>query len=188
VNNAILKSLVLYLGALSTCVALSAAERVNPHAALISDFEQRIAAYIKLRNQAAADSTQLKPTDSAETIAQHERELAARIGKLRASAKQGDIFTPAIRAEFRRLIKIADSGARASEIRRTLNRAEPVHLQFHVNDAYPTSVPLQSTPATLLRNLPALPKQLEYRVIDHNLILRDIGGNLVVDFAEQVVP
>jgi hypothetical protein len=188
VNNAILKAFLLCLCSPSLCVVLFAAERVNPHAALISDFEQRVAAYIKLHNQAASDSPQLKTTESAEKIAQHEHELAARIRKLRATAKQGDIFTPAIRTEFRRLIKMADEGTRTSEIHRTLNHAEPVHLHLHVNDAYPTSVPLQSTPATLLRNLPALPKQLEYRVIDHNLILRDIGADLVVDFAEQVVP
>ena len=187
-DSAILKKLLLSFCTLSLGALLFAAERVNPHAALVSDFERRIAAYIKLRNQAAGDSPQLKQTDSADTIARHEREVAARIRKLRAGAKQGDIFTPAIRAEFRRLIKIADEGTRSSEIRRTLNRAEPVHLNLHVNDAYPAAVPLQSTPATLLRNLPVLPKQLEYRIIAHTLILRDVGANLVVDFAEHVVP
>jgi hypothetical protein len=57
-----------------------------------------------------------------------------------------------------------------------------------VNQVYPASVPLQSTPASVLENLPDLPKQLDYRVIGHQLILRDAGANLVIDFADGVVP
>ena len=187
-NSDILKAFVLCLCPVFLCGLLSATDRVNRDAAIVSDFEQRIVAYMKIRGQATAGLSQLKPTDSAEAIAQHERELGARIKELRASSKRGDIFTPTIRAEFRRLIKIAGAGAQNSSIRRTLNHAEPVNIKLRVNDAYPTSVPLQSTPATLLGNLPSLPKQLEYRVIGHDLILRDAGANLVVDYAEQVVP
>lgn len=185
-NSDTLKTVAICLCPVFLCGLLSATDRVNPDAAIVGDFEQRIAAYMKLRGQAAAGLSQLKATDSAEAIVQHEQELGARIKELRAGSKRGDVFSPAIRAEFRRLIKMA--GAQNSEIRRTLNHAEPVDMKLRVNDAYPASVPLQSTPATLLGNLPSLPKQLEYRVIGHDLILRDTGANLVVDYAEQVVP
>ena len=187
-SNSILK-LLFCVCFLASCEILnSAPERVNPHAALIADFQTRVANYLKLRQQAEKDLRPLKPTDSAERIAEQERALAERITRLRAGAKKGEIFTPPIVGEFRRLLRIAGEGAHASEIRRSLRSAEPVHLALRVNQGYPKSVPLQSTPATVLRNLPALPKQVEYRVIGHDLILRDIGANLVIDFADGVVP
>ena len=37
-------------------------------------------------------------------------------------------------------------------------------------------------PPSLLLNLPKLPKELEYRFVDHELIVRDVAANLIVDF------
>jgi hypothetical protein len=173
---------------LSICLAFSSEGRVNEHAELVAEFQNRVASYLKLHNQAEAGFPRWKPTDSAELISEHERELAQKIRTLRPNAKQGEIFTAPITAEFRRLVKIASGGRKASTIRRSLERSEPVVLAIHVNDTYPRSVPLQSTPVTLLRNLPALPKQLQYRVIGHDLVLLDVGANLIVDFAERVIP
>jgi hypothetical protein len=159
----------------------------NQHAKIVADFENRIAAYVKIHNQAESGLPALKPTQSPDAIDRHERELADKIRQLRTQAKQGDIFTQPITAEFRRLFRIASSGSESRNIHRSLQHSEPVAVIVHVNDAYPAAVPLQSTPAALLRNLPRLPKQVEYRVIGHNLILRDTGANLVIDIAEQVV-
>jgi hypothetical protein len=187
--NRIFRELVAFcLFSLSIWPAFSSEERVNHHAKLIADFQNRVASYLKLHNQADADLPRLKPTDSAELISAHEQELAQKVRMLRPNAKQGEIFTVPIAAEFRRLVKIASRGQEASTIRRSLEHAEPVLLAIRVNDTYPKSVPLQSTPATLLRNLPVLPKQLQYRVIGHDLVLLDVGADLIVDFAEKVIP
>lgn len=186
--SSIFRELVAFLFFLFICLALSSAERVNHHAELVAEFQNRVADYLKLHNRAEADFPRWKPTDAAELINEHERELAQKTRTLRPSAKQGEIFTVPITAEFRRLVKIASRGREASTIRRSLEHAEPVALTIHVNDTYPRSVPLQSTPATLLRNLPALPKQLQYRVIGHDLVLLDVGANLIVDFAEKAIP
>lgn len=167
---------------------LFSSDRVNRHAAILADFQNRIDAYLKLRKQAETGLRPLKTTDSAQTIAEHERTLAENIRKLRRDAKRGEVFTPSITGEFRRLVKIAGTGADAPKIRASLSHAEPVRLAIRVNDQYPASVPLQTMPATLVANLPALPPQLEYRVIGHKLILRDSGANLVVDFGNGVIP
>jgi len=37
-------------------------------------------------------------------------------------------------------------------------------------------------------NLPQLPKEVEYRIVGRDLILLDVGTNLVVDIAPNVVP
>jgi hypothetical protein len=162
-------------------------ERVNSHAAVLADFQSRVNKYLNLRKQAEAGLPRLKPTESPEVLSEHELELARTIRTLRPHATAGEIFTPEITRELRRLVKIAFSGGDGRKIRASLRHAEPVGLALRVNDEYPGSIPLQSMPATLIANLPALPPQLAYRVIGRNLVLRDVGSNLIVDVAKGIL-
>ena len=57
-----------------------------------------------------------------------------------------------------------------------------------VNQLYPTTYPLATFPATLLPLLPSLPEQLEYRVVQHYLVLRDVEANMIVDYMPNAVP
>ena len=49
-------------------------------------------------------------------------------------------------------------------------------------------LPLATFPATLLPLLPRLPEQLEYRVVQNYLVLRDIEANLILDVMPNAVP
>ena len=162
--------------------------RVNEHSQVIGEFQEQVTKYVKLHDQAAAKLPRLKPTDLVDVITNHEKNLAESIRQLRPNAKQGDIFTPSVVTEFRRLVKIASHGSKSTSIRGSLLHAEPVNINIHVNDTYPPSIPRQSTPPALLLNFPALPKQLEYRVNGQDLILLDTGASLVVDIAHNVIP
>jgi len=169
------------------CVALASGEPVNKDSETIAAFQKRVADYVKLHNRAQSGLGPQKATDSPEIIATRERELAERIRALRPKARRGAIFSPSARAEFRRLVNISSQGASGSHIRASLARSEPVDVPLRVNGAYPKDKALQSTPSTLLQNLPALPKEVEYRVVGRKLALRDIGANLIVDYADDVV-
>lgn len=155
-------------------------------ATAVSDFEKRVSVYAKLRSGVQSDLPPLKTTDSPEKIALEQRNLADAIRAARRDARQGDIFTPPIAAEFRRLIALA-IGADGKRIRASLHHAEPVQLRLHVNDSYPVNIPLQSTPPTLLANLPRLPRQIEYRFAGRDLILLDVKANLVIDLLEDAI-
>jgi hypothetical protein len=168
--------------------ALALEVSVNQHSKNLADFEARVAAYLKLHNQAKAGLSPSKPTAAPEEITLHQRELAKRIRALRRGARQGDIFTPTTQAEFRRLIRISWQGSDAAHMKASLEHSEPVQTPLHVNGEYPARLPLQSTPPTLLGNLPPLPKELEYRVVSHRLVLRDIGADLMVDFTNPFIP
>lgn len=61
-------------------------------------------------------------------------------------------------------------------------------MELQINQGYPEKVPLQSTPPTLLLNLPELPKGLEYRILDRELVLRDVSANIVVDYIPNAFP
>lgn len=153
------------------------------------DFEKRLADYLTLRKSAREGLHKLKPTKSPGTIETHEKGLAHHIRELRRGARRGDIFTPEVSTEFRRLIGITMQGEEATRIRRSLRRAEPVHLgTLRINRDYPEGVPLQSTPPTLLLNLPKLPQEVEYRVVGRTLILLDVEADLVVDFIPDAIP
>jgi hypothetical protein len=163
-------------------------QQVNPDSVLIQDFESRIADYVKLQHHAEGSIRALKPTASSEKIPHHEHELAEQIRKTRGNVAQGNIFTPEIAAEFRRLIALAMKGSDSAHVQQSLRHAEPVRIPLQVDKSWPNTVPLQSTPPTLLMNLPNLDPGLDYRVVGHNLVLRDAKANLIVDFLSDVIP
>ena len=155
--------------------------------ATINDFESRVTKYLELRKKEAGSAP--RPTNSPEKISDRQRNLAAKVKALRPDAKQGDIFTPEIADYVRRQIASTLAGHDGHKIRASLRHAEPVHaLPLRINQTYPQGIPLQSTPATLLLNLPRLPKELEYRIVGHNLVLHDIAPNIVVDFVSDAIP
>jgi hypothetical protein len=127
------------MSAVAALVLLSLAQdHANSDAALLADFEARVADYIKLRKKVKGDAS-LKPTTSPEEILRRQQELAKRIREARPNAAQGDIFTPPIAAEFRRLIALTMQGPEAHRIEKSLRHAEPVRAPIQVNGAYPSS-------------------------------------------------
>jgi len=154
--------------------------------AILKDFETRVSAYVKVHRAAEADVQALRKTASAEEINSREAALAESI-RAHRPAKQGDIFTPEIAGEFRRLVAITMKGPDAPGVKKSLKSAEPVQLALKVNDSYPERAPRQSTPPTLLMNLPKLPPELHYRVVGRALVLLDTSAAIVVDFIPDLI-
>lgn len=162
--------------------------KVNYGSSVLKDFTDRVAAYVKVHKTAQSDVKSLKPTNSAGAIKDYELRLADAIRQKRPDAVPGAIFTRAVTQEFRRLIGITMRGPDAARIRESLRSAAPVgKIVLRVNRAYPSELPLQSSPPSLLLNLPSLPKEVEYRVVGHDLILLDVDANLIVDFILNVI-
>ena len=157
------------------------------NAQTVNDFEARVAKYLDLRKKQAGSAP--RPTNSSEKLAETQQDLAAKVKALRQDAQQGDIFTPGITAYFRRQISATLVGQDGQKIRASLRHAEPAPaLALHVNQVYPQGIPLQSTPPTLLLNLPTLPKELEYRIVGRTLALHDTVPNIIVDFVSDAIP
>jgi len=167
----------------AVCGAL-AAQDTQASAAL----QSHLAQYRKLRQKAASGVPKLKPKSSPQAIENNQRMLAHKIQEAREHEPQGNIFTPPIAAEFKRLIAETMKGPDAVTIRQSLARGEPVKLNLEANHEYPKGIPLQTTPPSLLRNLPKLPEGYEYRVVNHSLLLLDVGANLIVDLIPNVIP
>lgn len=189
VRAAFVLLLLAYGPVLSAQTTSKSAPAVNPDSALSQDFEKQIKDYMKLRKQAEAGIPALKSTTSAHKINEHRRLLASSIQGARPQAKQGDIFSPAITQEFKHLISIGYQGADAVKVRTSLRHDEPVNdVLVRVNAVYPEHIPLQTMPPSILLNLPDLPRELDYRIVGHTLVLRDVGANLIVDYIPGAIP
>src|SRR5581483_3611509 len=177
---------VRWCAALVVVGALSmAAQQAGQDAA--QQFESRVAEYVKLRD--SQGKTQTRPTGSAAQVTEKRQDLAAKVRAARANAKEGDIFGPPVAQLFQQKIKESFAGPQGPRIRTSLRHAEPVHgIKLAVNQSYPQGVPLQSTPASLLLNLPAISQGLQYRIVGRDLVLLDTNTNLVVDVLRDAIP
>jgi hypothetical protein len=152
----------------------------------IKEFQDRINHYLSAKKK--QDITK-KPTDSPAKLAEEKQQTAEKTQAARPEAQQGDIFTPAVAAYFKKRIESTLRGPEGDKIRESLRHAEPLpNVQLRVNAKYPANLPLQSTPPTLLMSLPALPKELQYRIVGSALVLYDMSSGLIVDFIPGAVP
>ena len=165
-------------------------ERPDPTAAVYADFGQRIDAYVKLRDSLASNMGALDETKSQAEIAARATTLATLIQRARDSAKQGDIFTPEFATVTVTLIKTEYKQEIDSVVEQRDDAQEELpNFVPAVNMLYPTTYPLATFPATLLKLLPALPTdKIEYRIVTHYLILRDVEANLIIDVIPNAVP
>jgi hypothetical protein len=161
---------------------------LNPGSASIAKFRKNISDYMSLRKAALKDLPDMKLSKSAGKADDLQSRFAERIVAARAGARQGDICTSEIAAELKRLLAQTMQGADAVRIRKSLRNAEPTQLPVAVNGQFPDKLPLQSTPASLLLNLPRLPTEIEYRLVGRTLVLRDSEANVIIDFVREALP
>jgi hypothetical protein len=107
--------------------------------------------------------------------------------KLRANAKQGDIFTPEMAGELKKTIADAFKSDRRDLIMDELaeqNSSKPKTETPQINQ--PLEAP--RLPPRLSDALPPLPKQLEYGFTGRTLVLRDVDADVIVDFVPNALP
>ena len=162
---------------------------VNADAAVLGDFKSRVDKYVDLHEDAAKGDGKLTETKESAEISSAQDTLAARIVAARSNAKQGDIFTPEIRNRFRRLLAPELKGEDGRDARAVMKDDAPApgSIPFKVNAKYPEGQPRPTVPSNVLRNLPTLPKPLEYRVIGRHLLLLDTDAGLIVDYIPNAI-
>ena len=168
-------------------VLLPAQEKVNPDAALQQDFKKRVDQYVELRKRLEKDVPPLKKKEDPAKVKASQQALAKSIRGARATAKQGEIFTPEIAQLFRRLMYPEVKGPEGAATKKVLKEDAPPAIPLKVNADYPETAALPTVPPNLLLNLPQLPAELEYRIIGKDMILRDVHANIVVDFIPKAI-
>jgi len=158
---------------------------MSPEGQAFGDFTQRVKDYVKLRKAAP----KLRNTDQRKEIVNRRQAIAQAIRAARPDAKQGDIFTPQISEQFKKVIQRTLQGAEGTEARKTIRQGDPVvGVQLTINGAYPEDLPVTSMPATLLRRLPELPERIAYRIVGHDFVLQDTEARLIIDLIPGALP
>ena len=157
---------------------------VNPHAAALAEFKVRVDGYTDLHKRLAKGDAKLMETADPAKISAAKTALAAKIQAARAGAKHGDIFTPAVRPVFKRLLAPELKGEDGRDAKAVLKDDAPApgSVPFKVDAKYPESQPLPTVPANVLLSLPSLPGPLEYRIVGQHLLLLDTSADLIVDY------
>lgn len=159
---------------------------VNAHGAAIKAFRDRLDAYVKLHNQVAGTVPPLKETSDPAKLHDREVVLGKALQQARAGVKQGQIFGNDLGPFIRKTIR--HDWRRRSAVDRKAVLKEVPRAPVHVNELYPTTVPLATFPPRMLQEMPPLPEDLEYRFYGRHLIIRDIDANVVVDILPDAIP
>lgn len=144
---------------------------------IAADFSERVSNYVELRSSLENGLPVLTVTNDPGEIGRAQRALANRIRVARARARQGDIFTSTISAEFRNALLVETNPGTMAAIM----DENPGDSSRRINRAYPTGKPLASMPPGMLAVLPRLPGDLQYRFLGRALILVDTRTNLILD-------
>jgi hypothetical protein len=160
---------------------------VNPLAQVMADFKKRVDAYLELRRAIASKLPEVKETGDPAKISNREKALGKAIAMARTTAKAGDVFGVEMSRHLQRIL-VEDWNSRSEADRKAIFMEIPPGLVLKVNQPYPTTIPLVSVPAKLLAQLPMIPEELEYRLVDRRLLLRDRDANLIVDVLVGTAP
>jgi len=161
---------------------------VNENAQTLQDFKARLDRYLETHRKVAKEMPPLKQTDNPAQILTQQTTFGEKLRQARPDAKHGDVFSPEIQQEFRRLLAPKLKGEDGQDAKKVLKDDAPPAVTLKVNAKYPPNAALPTVPAKLLLNLPTLPEEVEYRIINKDLILRDTRGDIVVDFIPNAIP
>jgi hypothetical protein len=167
---------------------------------VLEEMEDRVESYLKLRRRAAKTVTVPPPGGQAtpEQILAYQRALAQAIRSRRPAAQQGDVFLPECHPLFKRIIAAELSGRAGASARLAILEGNPpveidrddrMAVRIAVNAAYPEAAPVSTVPPSVLLSLPSIPAEyVEYRFVNRDLVLRDVGASMIVDFIPRAAP
>ena len=182
---------------------LAAKQKSDPAAydhELLEEMEEGVEGYLKLRRRAVKSVTVPPPGPqaTAAAIVAYQRALADAIRARRPNAKEGDVLTTASHEVLRRIIAAELAGPVGASARAALREGNPpieidrddrMAVRVAVNATYPEAAPVATVPPSILLSLPHVPPELvEYRFVNRDLVLRDVGANMIVDFVPRAAP
>ena len=154
----------------------------------VTEFLKHCQAYVSLHNKIDDGLPKLPKEATPEQIDAGQQALSQGIRTARASAKPGDVFTPAGAEYVREALVKVFHGPDGKQLRSSILDENPIGASVSINGPYPDSIPLSTMPPQILNALPKLPEELAYRFIGERLILFDHHAHLIVDFVDRALP
>ena len=160
---------------------------VNPQAAAMSEFQQRLDEYLKLREEFSRRLKPMSTTPSAAELTARQEALAAAIQTARKNAKRGDLVPPATAAQIARAC-VDDFHFRNPQVKRAALQEVPNAPSPAINRTYPENEALATVPPLLLSKLPQLPDNLQYRFFGRHIVILDGDTQIIIDYVANVLP
>jgi hypothetical protein len=151
--------------------------RVQVWGYIVADFSARVGSYSELRSKLEKGLPPLTVTDDPAEIRMAVHALAARIRVARAGAQEGEIFTPTISFEFKKVLLLEMDASTWAAIMDD----NPGEFSNQINGTYPEERPLSTVPPNVLAVLPRLPDDIQYRFVERHLILLDTRARVILD-------
>jgi len=164
-----------------------AQQATNRDAQTLADFQVRVKNYLALRQKVMAGRPALPDKATPDQIEAYQRSLGDLIIAARKGARKGDVFGGEMTVLVRRLLGPIFKGPDGAAIRNgILEEAQP--LVPTINTRYPDDVPVSTMPPVILKALPKLDENLEFRFVGRHLILMDGPAHLIVDIVDNAMP
>ena len=144
--------------------------------------------YVKLRNQVRSKLPRLSKKSTPEQLESYRKSFEESLRAARTGAKRGDVFNTDASNYIRRTLKTEFKGKDRAQLREIVFDAQTQAVKLRVNYPYPEPTELVEMPATVLLNLPELPKDVKYRFVGHHLLLVDRENNLIIDYMLDAMP
>jgi hypothetical protein len=168
----------------------------------LTELANKVQAYVALHQRVEAKLPKLPDRADPATVTAHQKALAEGIRKSGPRPAQGHVFVPNIQPFFKRLLAQELKGPGSAETREKVAEGNPEPAKGLPKDpdvkpkdvplvpyaTYPVDAPVSTVPPPVLLRMPQLPKELEYRFVGKNLVLRDTVANTIVDYIPQAVP
>ena len=157
----------------------------------LTEFDARIDHYVALHRRLERSLPPEQLFDDWEEMSEARDGLADAIRDARPNARPGDIFSPGFREVVTK--RVEETLARAdydlAAVLGAINdEVVPGGPRVKVNRRFPWEHVGAAVWPALLQVLPALPRELEYRFVDRDLVLVDIHADLVVDILKEALP
>jgi hypothetical protein len=156
----------------------------------LTEFNDAVERYVLLHRRLERYLPPEQMFDDPEDMMEAREALADAIRDALPNARPGTIFTAGPAQLFRDIIwtTLVEHEYEPGEVIEWLNEEPlPGARRPVVHGSYDWGLGAWMWPA-LLRALPALPPELEYRIVGADLILIDLHANLVVDILENAMP
>ena len=153
-------------------------------AVIVQEFTEAAHRYALLHRQAESLLPRLDPTSDVQAIRYAIERLAGVMRVHRRDARQGDFITPALAPIFRERIaaSLAEHGLSPADVLadEAAEGIDGTFIPLNVNDSFPWRYATAMLPC-LIQALPALPDELQYRIVGYTLVLVDVHASLIVD-------
>jgi hypothetical protein len=161
--------------------------KVNAQAGALAQFQANLQAYLQLRENLSRKLKPLSPTASSAELTARQDALAAALKQALSGARRGDLIPAEAGRQIQQTIA-ADFDRRRPAATKAVFDEVPVGLRPAVNKTLPDTTALATMPPLLLRNLPVLPDNLQYRLLQRDVIILDGDTRLIIDYLPNVLP